>query len=136
RLGLRTNKLRNAVGIEEESAHSSMSRPLSLSRSKSRSTPTSGDSRKNWTMLFGWRDLTTSRSYCSSEIMTTPSLPCRVIRCGPSDRANRNTSLNLALAVCSCQSCPPVRAMLGLARLTPRLDFFKVLDIDSFHSYD
>src|SRR5439155_2425086 len=86
RLGLRTNKLRNAVDIEEESAHSSMSRPLSLSRSKSRSTPTSGDSRKNWTMLFGWRDLTTSRSYCSSEIMTTPSLPWRVIRCGPSDR--------------------------------------------------
>ena len=39
-----------------------------------------------------------------SEIITTPSLPCRVIRCGSWVRAKRKTSLNLALAVWSCQS--------------------------------
>ena len=32
-------------------------------------------------------------------IITTPSLPCRVMRCGPWRRASRNTSLKRALAV-------------------------------------
>src|SRR2546423_5194495 len=131
-IGLRTNKLGNTVRIEKESAHSSISRPVSLSLSKSRSTPTSGDSRKNWTILFGWRDLTIRRSYCSSEIMTTPSLPCRVIRCGPMDRASRNTSLKRALAVCTCQACSPILAMVRLAGFTSRLDFFRIWGIFSF----
>ena len=98
-LWLRTDKLGNAICIEQESVHSSISRPASCSRSKSSSTPTSGESRKNWTRLFGRRDLPLSCSYSSSEIITTPSLPCRVIRCGPSVRASRKTSLNRALAV-------------------------------------
>src|SRR5580693_6071591 len=93
------DKLRDAIGIEQESAHSAMSRPVSLSRSRSSLTPTSGDSRKNCTRLLGWREVTVRRWYSSSEIITTPSLPCRVIRCGPSVRANRNTSLKRALAV-------------------------------------
>src|SRR5208283_3979658 len=50
--GFDAHQFRNAIGIEQKPAHSSMSRPVSLSRSKSSSRPTSGDSRKNSTRLF------------------------------------------------------------------------------------
>ena len=61
RIGLDLDEFRNAIRVEEEAAHSSMSRPVSLSLSKSNSRPTSGDSRKNCTRLLGWRDRSTSR---------------------------------------------------------------------------
>src|SRR5438132_1477737 len=60
------DQLGNAINVEQKSAHSSISRPASLSRSKSSSTPKSGDCLKNCTMLLGWRDLTSMRLYCSS----------------------------------------------------------------------
>src|ERR1019366_5105493 len=108
RFGLDADQLGDAIGVQQEAAHNSTSRPVSLSRSKSSSRPTRGDSRKNCTRLLGWRDLTASCSNCSTGIMTTPSLPCRVMSCGPSVRAFRNSSLNRALAVCSCHGWPAV----------------------------
>jgi hypothetical protein len=85
------------------STHRSTSRPVSLSRSKSSLMPASGDSRRNCNRLLGWRDLAISSLNCSSGIIMTPSLPSRVISGGPSVRASLKTSLDHALAVCSCQ---------------------------------
>src|ERR1035438_2941893 len=53
RFRLVADQLRDAIGVQQESAHISMSRPASRSRSKSRSTPTRGDWRKNCTRFFG-----------------------------------------------------------------------------------
>src|SRR5580704_5605434 len=59
------DKLGDAIRVEQESTHSAMSRPISLSRSRSSLTPTSGDSRKNCTRLLGWREVTVRRWYSS-----------------------------------------------------------------------
>src|ERR1017187_9885438 len=63
----------------------------------------SGERAKNSTRLWGWRERAFSRSNSSAGRITTASLPWRVTHCGPSERARRNTSLNYALAVWSCQ---------------------------------
>src|SRR6516162_2554482 len=47
------NRLRNAVCVEQESVHRSISRATSLSRSNYMSRPTKGDSRKNCARLLG-----------------------------------------------------------------------------------
>src|SRR5437762_798718 len=56
RFGPGADEFGNAIGIEQEATHSSISRPVSLSLSKSSSKPTRGDSRKNCSRLLGWRD--------------------------------------------------------------------------------
>jgi hypothetical protein len=93
----------NNIRVEQESAHSSISRPLSGSLFRSRFTPLRGEVRKNSTRLLGWRLLATSSSNCSAGTITTASFPALVTYCGPSERASRKTSLKRAFAVCNCQ---------------------------------
>src|SRR5437667_1888927 len=95
--------LRDHVRIQEESAHRLTFLPWSGFRCKSKSTPRSGERRKNSTKLLGWRWRAVSSSNSSAGTITTASFPPRVTYCGPSLRARRKTSLNCALAVWICQ---------------------------------
>src|SRR5204862_1786079 len=93
---------RDDVGVEQESAHRSISRPLSRSLFRSKSNPHSGERRKNSTKLLGWRRRAVNSSNSSAARMTTLSFPALFTYCGPSERARRKTSLNRAFAVCNC----------------------------------
>lgn len=92
------------IGIQQESTHSSISRPWSGSRSKSIPAFTSGERLKNSTKLLGCRRRAINSSNCSAGTTTTAYFPDLVTYCGPSARARRTSSLNWALAVCNCHA--------------------------------
>jgi hypothetical protein len=97
-VGFRPDELRDDVGVQQKTAHRSISRPKSHSRPRSIPEPRSGDAAKNSTRLPLRASASVSRANSSAGSTTTASRPCFVTRWGPLSRASRNTSLKRALA--------------------------------------
>ena len=71
-----------------------------------------GNSAKNLDMLFGCQARRLSVRTLQSQAKTA-SLACLVTTWGARSRARLNTSLNCALAACSCQGCEDSSCLWG-----------------------
>jgi hypothetical protein len=92
---------REDVGVEQPGGHRATSRTRIRDRGGSMLLDRCGDVCSASTRTFPLRSPARRRK-SSAPMITTSSRPWTVTCCGPSSFARRTTSLNLALASCSC----------------------------------